>query len=321
MRLIDEERVDVLHTNGTLIDKLTGHLSSLATDKPMVTTLHGVRPAPFSVPNRPWELPEYLSEKAGRHLERFWEPRTLNQFVAVSDAVRENWRSYLDALGAPPDRVRVIYSGVPVERFADPDQGAIARTKRELRLHSGPVLISVGRFHRGKNLHVLPDVVALLKSMHPGTQLLMVGDGDEEESLRAQVARLGLEDSVHFLGLRTDVEVLFGVADMFLFPSGQEGFGLVVIEALAAGLPVVTTRLPSLEKLWSRDLGIELADAISPEAFAAAAERIAADIDGAKAKAAAGQSAVRDEWSAASSAAKYLELYREIRDQPRGFRR
>ena len=158
MRLIDEERVDVLHTNGTLIDKLTGHLSSLATDKPMVTTLHGVRPAPFSVPNRPWELPEYLSEKAGRHLERFWEPRTLNQFVAVSDAVRENWRSYLDALGAPPDRVRVIYSGVPVERFADPDQGAIARTKRELRLHSGPVLISVGRFHRGKNLHVLPDL-------------------------------------------------------------------------------------------------------------------------------------------------------------------
>ncbi len=320
-RLVADENVDILHTNGTLVDKLAGHLTSVATGKPMVTTLHGVRPARPSMPHRPSELREYAAERLGRRLELYWEPRTLNQYVAVSDAVRESWQSYLDALGVPSDRIRVIYSGVPVEMFASSDPRAEARVRKELALGAGPVLVSIGRFHRGKNLHVLLDAVARLKSEHRGIQLLLVGDGYEEDALRAQTARLNLEDSVRFVGPRRDVGVLLRVSDVLVFPSGQEGFGLVVIEALAAGIPVVTTRLPSLRRLWSADLGIELADSITPEAIAVAIDRVLSHPAEAAATAHAGQTVVREEWSASASASKYVDVYHEIKDETPGFRR
>jgi glycosyltransferase involved in cell wall biosynthesis len=248
----------------------------------------------------------------GRRVERLLEPRTVNRFVAVSEAVREDWQSYLEALGVPPTRVHVIYSGVPIEQFGTPDPQSVARLKSELRLGPGPILVNAGRFQSSKNLDILPAVVKRMRTKYPDLQLLLAGSGDEEASLRNLVTNLELDDAVRFLGVRTDLGDLFAVSDAFLFPSGQEGFGLVVIEALAAGLPVVTTRLPSLEKLWSREVGIELADSITAEAFTAAVERVVAHPRESRAKAAVGQAVVRAEWSASASAAKYLEVYREI---------
>jgi glycosyltransferase involved in cell wall biosynthesis len=253
-----------------------------------------------------------VNNRLGRRLERFLEPRTVNRFVAVSDAVRKDWQTYLEALGVPPTRVQVIYSGVSVETFAAPGSQSVERLRTELGIGAGPVLISAARFHRGKNLHILPAVVEQLKTKHPDVQLLLAGWGDEEASLRSLVTNMGLDDSVQFLGLRTDLSDLFAVSDVFLFPSGEEGFGLVVLEALAAGLPVVTTRLPSLQKLWSRKVGIELANSITPGAFADAVDGVLSQPQEARANAAVGQNVVRTEWSASASAAKYLEVYREI---------
>jgi glycosyltransferase involved in cell wall biosynthesis len=95
----------------------------------------------------------------------------------------------------------------------------------------------------------------------------------------------------------------------------------VVLEALAAGLPVVTTRLPSLQKLWSRDIGIELAAAATPQAFAEAVEQALSQIEEVRTRAALGQEVVRSEWSASASAAQYLALYREVAAERPGFRR
>jgi len=261
-----------------------------------------------------------VRERTSRRLERFLEPRTVNQYIAVSDAVREDWRPYLDELDVPDARVRVIYSGVPVERLAMPDVEKVLGLRTELCLGEGPILITAGRFQRGKNLHILPLVVEQMRRTHPDVRLLLAGSGDEESALRSQVTNMGLDDAVRFLGVRNDLGELFGLSDAFVFPSGQEGFGLVVIEALASGLPVVTTRLPSLERLWSRDLGIELADSITPMAFTAAVERVVSQPEQARKKAALGQAVVREEWSASASAAKYLEVYREIAGQVPGFR-
>lgn len=256
----------------------------------------------------------------GRRFERLAEPRTVNRYIAVSDAVYDDWRGYLESMGVAPPRVQVIQSGVPVETFAAPDPRAVERRRTELRLGDGPTLISVARFHRGKNLHVLPAVVDRLSVRYPDIVLLLVGGGEEEQALREQVARLGLGDRVRFLGVRSDLPELFALADVFLFPSGQEGFGLVAIEALAAGLPLVTTRLPSLRHLWSRDIGIELADSVTPEAFETATERVLSRPGRGRAKARFGQDVVRREWSAATSAAKYLEIYREVAVEEPGFR-
>lgn len=319
-RYIAEEKVDILHTNGTLVDKLSGHWMSLTGTKPMVTTLHGVRPRPVPIPRRPRALIQHANDRVNRRLERFLEPRTVNRFVAVSDAVKEDWQTSLEALGVPPTRVQVIYSGVSVEQFATPDPQRLERLRSELGLGAGPILISAGRFHRGKNLHILPAVVEHVKTKYPDVRLLLAGNGDEEASLRSLVTNMGLDDAVQFLGMRTDLSDLFAVSDVFLFPSGQEGFGLVVLEALAAGLSVVTTRLPSLQKLWSREVGIELADSITPEAFAAAVDQILSRPQEARAKASVGQDVVRTEWSASGSAAKYLQVYREIAGERPGFR-
>jgi glycosyltransferase involved in cell wall biosynthesis len=322
VQYIEDEKVDVLHTNGTPVDKLNGHLLSLRTARPMVTTLHGVRPRLAKrIPATRKRISSHSRFTASRHLERLLEPRTVNRFVVVSDAVKENWASYLQALGVPATGVQVIYSGIRVEDFTTPLPQNVERVRTELNLGPGPILISVGRLAKGKNLHVLVAAVEQLRAKYPHVQLLLAGGGKREAALRALATRLGLDEAVRFLGPRKDLPELFAVSDLFLFPSGQEGFGLVVLEALAAGLPVVTTRLPSLRKLWSREIGIELAAAATPQAFAEAVEQALSRIEEVRTRASLGQEVVRSEWSASASAAQYLALYREVAAERPGFRR
>jgi rhamnosyl/mannosyltransferase len=141
-------------------------------------------------------------------------------------------------------RVEVIPFGIPVEDFVAAEVGARARASAIRERHGTPVVLFVGRLVYYKGVDVLLRAMASC----PGT-LLLVGEGPEESALRALSRRLGIEDRVKFLG-HVSAEALthhLYAADVFVLPSTHrtEAFGVVQLEAMACGVPVVSTDLPT----------------------------------------------------------------------------
>ncbi|MCB9897819.1 MAG: glycosyltransferase [Planctomycetes bacterium] len=263
------EQVDLLHTNGTPVDRLFGHLVAWRLGLPAVTTLHGLRPDPGPISLRPLALLDRARDALRRRVLRALDRRTLAAAIAVSDAVLDDWRAELGALGAPGPRRVTICTGVPLDVHA-----AASRERARVRAaidvpDAAPLLLCVARLESGKRVHLLPPVLERVRRVHPATRLLVAGEGGERPRLERLVRDLGLDDAVLLAGRRDDVPELLAAADVFVFPSEREGFGLVVLEALAAGLPVVAEALPSLTHLRALDAGLVDATFADPDATAA----------------------------------------------------
>ena len=105
----------------------------------------------------------------------------------------------------------------------------------------------VGRFSYPKNHRFLIDIFAAVHAVDPAARLLLVGTGDLEGQIHQKVSRLGLDEAVQFLGVRSDVDRILQAVDVFLLPSLYEGLGMAAVEAQAAGLPcIVSDEVPRL---------------------------------------------------------------------------
>lgn len=103
------------------------------------------------------------------------------------------------------------------------------------------VLISVGEMNKNKNHKIIIEALGMLKN--PDIHYFVVGKGKEENNLREIAKKLLLEEQVHFLGYRNDIKELLCASDAFCFPSKREGLGLAAIEAMASGLPLITSNI------------------------------------------------------------------------------
>jgi len=141
-------------------------------------------------------------------------------------------------------RIAVIPFGIDVERYRRTDGERRTRIDAIRERFPGPRLLFVGRLVYYKGLHVLLDAAR----EWPGT-ILIAGDGPLEPALRARASALGVDDHVKFLGRLSNAELpaYYQACDVFVLPSiaRTETFGVVQVEAMAAGLPVVSTRLPT----------------------------------------------------------------------------
>jgi len=107
------------------------------------------------------------------------------------------------------------------------------------------ILLGMGRLHPQKGFDRLLPGFARLKESHPDWHLVLLGEGDERTRLETRIQELGLRDHVTLPGWIADVENAFSRSELFVLPSRYEGFGNVVAEALACGVPVVTLDCPS----------------------------------------------------------------------------
>jgi glycosyltransferase involved in cell wall biosynthesis len=204
------------------------------------------------------------------------DPSPLNSLIEkrvvdASDAVvvgsEFGRRQLREELGARVDHVQVVYYGVDA-RFAPrpPREDLLAR----YRLAGRRVVLYFGGLKPRKNLGLLLTAWSRLASRHPDATLLVAGGGPLLDELRAQAVRLGLADRVVFTGYVTEAEKAdhFNLGDVFVFPSGLEGFGLVVAEAMSSGLPVVASNAASIPELVVDGEGGFVCDPTAPEAFA-----------------------------------------------------
>jgi teichuronic acid biosynthesis glycosyltransferase TuaC len=170
--------------------------------------------------------------------------RALHQADRVF-AVSESLRQVALGLGVPPERVRVVGNGVDLERFHPIDK---AQARAALGLPpDAKVLVSVGGLCERKGFHRVIDCLPALQEQGTDVHLLVVGgaspEGDWGDRLRAQARRAGLEPRVHFTGAvpADDLHRVLSAADVFVLATRNEGWANVFLEAMACGLPVVTT--------------------------------------------------------------------------------
>ena len=173
--------------------------------------------------------------------------------------------------GAPPERTCVVLNGVDASRFA-------ARRER----HDGLRIGTVGRIETQKNLDAFLDAAALVLATRPDATFEIVGDGSLRARYQAEVERRGLVGIVSLPGTRSDVPAFLAAIDQFWLTSDWEGTPNVVLEAMAAGLPVIATRVGGTpEVIDDASTGV-LVDAGDAVGIAVAALRLAAEPDAAR---------------------------------------
>jgi glycosyltransferase involved in cell wall biosynthesis len=150
-------------------------------------------------------------------------------------------------LGADPDRVTIVPNGRDVEQFHTASPDAVYS---ELDIGDDQLVVgTVGRLKERKGHFELLTAWADVQRRTPNARLLLVGEGEEHDALRAHAAELGCRDSVEFLGHRRDIPELLAAMDIFAFPSHYEGLPGAVIEAMAAGCPIVATPVDGTKDL------------------------------------------------------------------------
>jgi glycosyltransferase involved in cell wall biosynthesis len=294
-------KYDVLHVNG--------FISWVKADVNTAHFVHGgwLRSPyyPFRLGGGPWSAYQVIYSHVNARLER-WAYQRSKIVAAVSEKVAVEIR----ANGLPGERIEVIYNGVDASAFSR-EQGMGGDRKAFGLPADACLLLFVGdlRTPRKNLVTVLQALLQLPGSVHLAVAGYLPGSPYPEEA-RA----LGVADRVHFLGLVKNMPTLMHSVDVFVFPSRYEAMSLSLLEALAAGLPVITASTAGGAEIIGTDCGIVLED---PDDAAALAGAIAKLADAPLLRHDMGEAARRlaGEFGWARMARRYLDLYRGFANQ------
>lgn len=222
----------------------------------------------------------------GRHRwpmdPRVWTKRCeIDAFAAVSDVTRNQWvRS-----GVPSSRVRTVHNGVDPGVFRPADADERRAVRRELGAADGDVVIGyVGRIDRVKGIHHLVDAYCELAASDPRLRLVVIGaptrDDVEGGERFARELQARSPASVTWMGKRRDVDRLYRAFDAFVVPSEwDEPFGLVVVEAMASGVPVLASRRGGIPEILTGPLARWLVEPSAASIRDGLVRLLAADLD------------------------------------------
>jgi glycosyltransferase involved in cell wall biosynthesis len=208
-------------------------------------------------------------------LNSYWEKNAFRQaevLVAVSETIRRE----MMAEGIPDEQIRVIGNGVDTQEFEPADAAQKSLIRQQLGFSDRqPLALFVGDFKTNRK-----NLDSVLKALVQVPQLHLVVVGKAENSPYPQLAQnLGLAERVHFLGYRSDIPKIMQAADFFVFPSRYEPFGMVILEAMAAGLPVITSAIAGASTIVNPDCGIVLKDSENITILAEAMRDLTVDRD------------------------------------------
>lgn len=165
--------------------------------------------------------------------------------------------------------------GIDLERFHAGDAQTIQQKRQELGLQPQDVfLLSVGELSDRKNHVVVIEAMKQLIQRHPQLRYFICGQGEKKQELQQLIRKYHLEDHVKLLGFRTDVAELCQAADVFVFPSKQEGLPVALMEAMACGVPVVCSRIRGNTDLVKNGENGYLVSADQPEEYIQAIEKL-----------------------------------------------
>jgi glycosyltransferase involved in cell wall biosynthesis len=254
------ERVDLVHFPHYVAPQLV--------PRPMVVTVHDLIQLFYPPRDRPHLAGLYVRLMIGSALRR------ARRVITVS---RSSRRDLINLFAADPQRLMVVANGVDPTIAQRPAKEDLDRLKAHYRLRS-PLILVVANDKPHKNLDMVLRAYHLAVREHrvPG-QLVFLGGADREGRLAVRADRLGLGDRVRFLGRvpRDHLYALYHVSAVLLHVSLYEGFGLPVLEAMCAGLPVITSNLGAMRELG--DGAAKLVNPLEVDEVAEAIERVLVD--------------------------------------------
>ncbi len=294
-RLLRQQKPDILHTwlfHANIPGRVTGRLAGV----PVILSS---------------ERTMEMEGRTRRWLNRLTAPLA-DRILCVSQRVAD---FATQEIGLPGDRILVIPNGVDLSRYQDlpPDEQA----RQQFGLPTTGLLIgAVSRARPVKNLDVLLEAFALLKTSwkegNPDLHLAIVGDGPLLPALQAQADRLKISPQVTFLGQQEDIPAFLASLDLFVLPSKFEGMPNAVLEAMAAGKPVIATAVGGvLEIITDGETGL-LVPPDAPLPLAEAMQRLLEDEPLRQRLEAAGEQRVCQHFSLSSTTQLTAQLYEEL---------
>lgn len=193
---------------------------------------------------------------------------TARLVIANSAATR---KVLIDHLGVPPERARIVYYGMDANEFTVGNAERAAATRRLLGWPDRPTVAFVGALgDRRKGFDTVLDAwTTLARKRDWDVDLVAAGGGAEVDAWRSRAERAGLGGRVRLLGFRTDIARVLAACDAFVAPTRYEAFGLAVAEALAMGLPAITSAAAGVAELYPQSLAhLLLADPESADELA-----------------------------------------------------
>ena len=243
LRFLREQHIDLIHAHLTYAS-IWAAVASRLTKIPSVATLHVAPPdarangGRFAVRDR---------------LMRFVTNRWSSRVIAVSDALR---RRYLERGGLAESRIVTVHNGIEVERFARDARESRALLARDLAIpDSARIVATVSVLRPGKGIEVLLEAVPHVVAEVPDACFVIVGDGPMRETWSARAEALGVTQHVRWAGYRNDVAALLAGCELFVLPSLDDAFPTVLMEALAAGVPIVATDVGGIPEIVDANVG------------------------------------------------------------------
>ncbi len=228
-----------------------------------------------------WWLPQTLRAVKGLgmpilcHVRQEIQPQKVRRYELPSAdavfAVSHNVEVSLRAGGVKPERIHVLHSGIDLAHVPSVPDGEAFR--RRFGIPTGaPVMGTVANLFPRKGYDVMCRALSVLQRRSPGIHYLIVGTGDPgyERTLRELVRSLGLEAQVHFTGFQDPVYPALAAMDVYVHPAIMEGFGIALLEAMAAGKPVVATTTGGIPDIVVHEETGLLVEPGNPEALASA---------------------------------------------------
>ncbi len=237
----------IVHAHGhPYLTSLTAAKLSKLCNKPFVLTQHNT----FIDYNNVFDHVERLNDlTVGKQ-----NLNSADKIIAISNATKD----YVLRLGAKPSKVKVIYNGVDLARFR-PITGKREEMRKKLGIpQNSIVVLTVRRLVYKNGVDTLIDAANIAVKKNPRIVFLVVGKGPDMESVKLQVAQLGIEANFRLAGFVSDEDLplYYNVADLFVLPSKSgEGLPLVALEAMACGLPVIATDVGGIREILMKDYG------------------------------------------------------------------
>ncbi len=229
MRLIDWEKIDLLHLHGYSSANF-GRIAAKLKKIPNIVHEHAILKI----------LPhQYIADLLLKGLT--------DCGVAVSGAVKD---FMVSGRHVPRKKIKVVYNGVNLHKFVKSDPESVANLRHELGLLPDHFIIgNLTRLREEKGNAVLIEAMKSIVAKHPMVRLVIAGDGPEKQELETLVHNLELDEYVKLVGFRRDIMELLTLFDLMAIPSLNEGFGLVLVEALAMELPSVCSHVGGLVEI------------------------------------------------------------------------
>jgi glycosyltransferase involved in cell wall biosynthesis len=279
------------------------------------------------------------ADTAGRIAARIGGARVVVSSIRSIDPWRKWYHVLLDRLTAPlvdlvisnseagrlasierrefaPKKIRTIYSGIPARELHAEDRASI-RGELAIPPDAFPVIVILANLREMKGHRDVVEALPAIRAAHPQVQFIFAGRDDSGGEIEQLARERGVHDAICFVGYYADTPRLLAASDIFMLPSHWEGLPVSVIEAMHAGMPIITTRVGGIPELVRDGHEALLIEPARPDMIASAVQRLASDSGLRERFGAGARERARREFSIEAMASAIERTYEELLDRKR----